>query len=148
MTEVRICDNCGKKNPVSSLECEACGYDISFCIPVEYTEENIKKSSEENQKDSKKIWKFTAVDDENVYFSVDSETDIGRDNCEISDYLNKSDFVSRQHCKIYVKESKLYVMDASTNGTYINGNRIEKLSEYSLNIGDEITFADIKFKIS
>jgi pSer/pThr/pTyr-binding forkhead associated (FHA) protein len=145
MSEVRVCENCGKKNPVSSLECEFCGYDISFCIPVEDLGETVVETVPEN---TEGLWTFTAVDDNMVSFVVTDSITIGRENCVISDYLNRSDFISRQHCKIYVHDNGLYLMDASTNGTYINGNRVEKLSECPLNIGDEVTFADIKFKIS
>ena len=38
--EVRICENCGVKNTIDKLECEACGYDLSFIAPVTVEENN------------------------------------------------------------------------------------------------------------
>ena len=38
--EVRICENCGVKNTIDKLECEACGYDLSFIAPVMVEENN------------------------------------------------------------------------------------------------------------
>jgi hypothetical protein len=148
VSEVRICENCGKKNPVSSLECEACGYDISFCIPVEDVVEESEKNECEQAETDLELWKFTAVDDSSVSFSLKDEYVIGREDCEISDYLNKSDYISRKHCKLYVKDNEPYVIDASTNGTFVNGRKIDKLFEYRLSVGDEITFADVKFKVT
>ena len=147
MTEIRICENCGARNPVSNLECENCGYDITFCIPID-SEEIVNADVQSDV--SGKQWVFTAIDESSVSFSVkdDEELNIGRENCVISDYLNKSDYISRVHCKIYANNEELHIVDASTNGTYINGKRIDKLKDYKLNNGDEVTFADIKFKIS
>ncbi|MEG0614566.1 MAG: FHA domain-containing protein [Oscillospiraceae bacterium] len=137
--EVRVCENCGFSNDVSSLECVKCGYDLSFIIP---TEEIIAAENSGN------AWTFTAKDDEDLYFSVNDEVFVGAE-CEIlQEYFSKSKYVSRRHARIFLQDGKIFVNDASTNGTFVNGNRINKMENFELKNGDEITFADISFRIS
>ncbi|NLZ49441.1 MAG: hypothetical protein GX895_11835, partial [Clostridiales bacterium] len=38
MSEVRVCENCNHINNINNLECEKCGFDLSFVIPVEESE--------------------------------------------------------------------------------------------------------------
>ena len=53
--------------------------------------------------------------------------------------------VSNYHAEIFKDEDGIAVRDlGSTNGTYINGKRIE---ESSLNLGDLLQFADVIFRI-
>lgn len=48
MSEIRICENCGHHNPVDNLECEECGFDLSFCIPI-----SEEMARDENTKEKK-----------------------------------------------------------------------------------------------
>ncbi len=59
-------------------------------------------------------------------FAIDKEEYmIGRvENC---DFIVEDDLVSRHHCKIIVNQAGATLIDlASTNGTFLNGHRIEK----------------------
>ena len=61
---------------------------------------------------------------------------IGREN---SDVIIEDKYISKAHCKIYIKEGNLYIEDLnSTNGTYINGKRIEKHVPYIITPHDVI----------
>jgi ABC-type multidrug transport system ATPase subunit/pSer/pThr/pTyr-binding forkhead associated (FHA) protein len=61
---------------------------------------------------------------------------IGRGN---SDVIIESGYISKAHCKIYVKRNNLYIEDLdSTNGTYINERRIEKYNPYIITPYDDI----------
>ena len=70
---------------------------------------------------------------------------VGRDCDALSDIMNSSNYTSRVHAKLRIKDSKLQVMDASTNGTYLNNVQLRKLEWVDVNIGDSIKFADLEF---
>ncbi len=62
---------------------------------------------------------------------------IGRD--EMCDILVDDAKSSREHCEIYKKNSSYYIQDkGSSNGTLLNGNKINFKKEYSLKSGDNI----------
>ena len=135
MSEIRICENCGHHNPVDNLECEKCGFDLSFCIPV--AEETVEAKEEIAD------YNIRSADGETV-IKINGEVLIGRDGV-CSEYFERSTYISRKHATLYFENGKVYVMDASTNGTYINGKRIDKMQKVILNKGDKITFADMDF---
>lgn len=55
--------------------------------------------------------------------------------------------ISRIHAKIENYGKEYYIIDLnSTNGTYINGNRIESNKKQRIELGDEIAFAQIKYQ--
>lgn len=55
--------------------------------------------------------------------------------------------ISRLHCRFYLADGRLAVKDlASTNGTLINGHRINQDSY--VQVGDQITFGSIVFRVS
>jgi len=54
--------------------------------------------------------------------------------------------VSRRHAKIYRDKDGLYIVDLdSTNGTYVNDIRLEKLEPHEIKHGDYIRFSDMDF---
>lgn len=136
--EIRICDSCGFHNEVTSLECAQCGYDLSFSVPVFESETASEKSA---------FPRLTACDGSGTVIEVGGEFLVGRDSPELAEYFEKSRFISRKHCMLSYENGELYALDASTNGTFLNGNRIEKMEKVRLNKGDEITFADMKFRV-
>lgn len=79
-------------------------------------------------------------------FSIDKdEFMIGRvDNCDL---VVEDDLVSRHHCKILLTPSGTQVVDlASTNGTLVNGRRVDKAI---LKEGDQVQVGSISiFKFS
>ena len=57
-------------------------------------------------------------------------------------YILREKGVSRMHAKLIGQEDGLYLLDLnSTNGTYINGERIESGKDYKLEEGDMVSFA-------
>lgn len=53
----------------------------------------------------------------------------------------EDDSVSSSHARIFFKDGQFYVLDlGSTNGTYVNG---EKVEESPLNSGDEVQFGSV-----
>ena len=56
--------------------------------------------------------------------------------------------VSRTHARIEKKDGQLSIMDCrSTNGTWVNGVRLEPEAFYPLSPGDEIRFADVRYRL-
>lgn len=54
--------------------------------------------------------------------------------------------ISRMHFKLIKREKEMYVMDLnSTNGTCLNGERLEGGKEYKVEEGDVIAFARLEF---
>ena len=69
---------------------------------------------------------------------------IGRDPQNDIVIADPSDLVSRVHAILKVDKKGHYkVVDQSTNGTYVNGIRLEKFAEVPVTRKDDITFASV-----
>lgn len=55
--------------------------------------------------------------------------------------------ISRQHCLIETDDGESYIVDTSTNGTYLNSNKLEKNKAYPIKAGDVIRVAHIELSI-
>ncbi len=61
---------------------------------------------------------------------------------------NKNDAMSRYHCKIYNDGEKIEIEDTnSTNGTSINGKRIDRGRRFVLNNRDKLSLGDCKLEV-
>lgn len=70
---------------------------------------------------------------------------IGRKN-KNADYVCENGFVSKNHAEIFVREDRYFLMDlGSTNGTFVNGNKIDKLVDIEISNNDKIKFADWEY---
>ena len=75
----------------------------------------------------------------------DSEISIGRfSNCEVRFPVDFT-IISRNHAQIIREGNRFKLIDSSTNGTFVNGNRI---TEHYLKSGDVIAFAEDGPKVS
>lgn len=151
MSEIRICENCNHHNNINNLECEQCGFDLSFVIPIDESE-SIKEESKvasdvENtnlQLETSSLRLISA--DKQISIPITHELVIGRDGVNGS-YFEKSNFVSRKHAIFYIENAEILIFDASTNGTFINGKRLPKLTKIPIHSSDKITFADLTFEV-
>lgn len=137
--EVRVCDNCGTSNSIDRLECERCGYDLSFTVPT------IESEGDEGGK--KKIWRITS-NSGIASAEIGAEELVGREGTILSDYVNSSDYISRKHARLNIIDGKLYVVDYSTNGTTLNGVKIPQNESVEVSEGDELAFADMAFRVT
>ncbi|WDU83557.1 FHA domain-containing protein [Caloramator sp. Dgby_cultured_2] len=63
-----------------------------------------------------------------------------------NDLVIKDPYVSGNHAKIFVKDDRLFIEDlGSTNGTYVNGRRIDKIEQ--IEEGDIIDIGRISLKV-
>ncbi|MGN0437362.1 MAG: DUF6382 domain-containing protein [Lachnospiraceae bacterium] len=68
-----------------------------------------------------------------------------KENC---DYVLSERGISRIHAKIMKVEGILYLLDLnSTNGTFLNGEQLEKGKDYILENGDMVAFSQITFYV-
>ena len=74
----------------------------------------------------------------------DGVTTVGRhDDCRLR---IKSSWVSRRHCELFGKKGLLLVKDlGSSNGTFVNGKRIQE--QRVLEPGDELTIGQVKLRV-
>ena len=77
-------------------------------------------------------------------FPLAGEMLVGREvECDIP---LESGHISRYHSKISVSPNGIFIEDLkSTNGTYVNGNRIGNRTR--IGVGDEVAFHEIRFRI-
>ena len=148
--ECRICDNCGTQNDPGQLECTKCGCDLSF-LPITWVDESSSESSDSTEQKEETVntgWGILAKDNPDISLQIKDQVMIGREEDILNNYLSSSTYVSREHATLSVEQNELYVVDASTNGTFINGNRINKLKKYKLEKGDLLAFADKEFIVT
>lgn len=68
---------------------------------------------------------------------------IGRNDQE-SDIVLASDYVSNYHAEIIqLDNGDMFIVDKSTNGTFVNGKRLTPGKETPIHRGDNVTFADV-----
>lgn len=78
--------------------------------------------------------------------------ELSLDKCEIGNNVKanlfiKKDTVSNSHATIEYDQGHYYIEDLnSTNGTYVNGVPINYKQREKLNPGDEIRFADVRYR--
>ena len=65
------------------------------------------------------------------------------------DLILKGPLISRCHAQLELEPEKgaLYILDTSTNGTFLNGQRLPKSGKVAIFHGDELVFPDPKGKI-
>ena len=153
MSEVRICENCKHPNDINNLECEKCGYDLSFVIPVDESEIlklNTQPFDSENPdiaEEKRENGQLSLIsNDGQINIPIHNELVVGREG-EYGKYFEKSSYVSRKHAIFYIENGKVLVFDASTNGTFVNETRIPKLTKTPVHCNDRIRFADITFEV-
>lgn len=72
---------------------------------------------------------------------------IGKERSYVDYFVADNNAVSRIHADIITKNNSFFVKDEnSTNGTYVNGNRLSPKEEVQVFDGDIITFANEEFE--
>ena len=124
MSKVYVCPECGKEYGEKEANdqkrmCEKC-----YCALR-------KKKEKKNKQYSIKFDNFTLT------FTLPVR--IGRNHQE---ELKNNSYISREHCEIIEENGIIYVIDSSTNGTFLNGNKIT--TKTSIQNNDKIKLANIE----
>ena len=56
--------------------------------------------------------------------------------------------ISREHVKLHVESGTLFITDLSSNGTWLNTQRLTRLEAHRVKAGDEIQIPGFKIRIS
>jgi hypothetical protein len=74
----------------------------------------------------------------NTVIRIGKPNDDNNPDIDVS-HLPDADIVSRSHVEISIQENNYYLQDnGSSNGTFINGLKLEPRTYYKLNLGDQI----------
>ncbi len=77
-------------------------------------------------------------------YSIRENATIGRSKkCDI--YINDK-YLSKNHARIFFDQDKFFIEDLkSTNGTYVNGQKISSAHPVKIKDNDKISFGDVSF---
>ncbi len=167
-----VCPHCEHKNPPGALICEACnrmlqGGKAGTTRHIDentITGETLAGEPNVHLNDRKLDFppqstfaiQMREVDDPIVYQPADAGLLIGRRN-EQSDFVPDIDLypyagyllgVSRRHARIYQQNNRLMIEDlGSSNGTFINGERIAPNNPVPLYDGAEVSLGKLHFTV-
>ena len=111
-TTVRICEECGSRNPPNARKCRQCGEDISDVTPTE------AESAERIH------FILSSLDGEYAFPIPEGKTLVGRE-AAMNEYLTRKSFVSRRHAQLTLENGKATIENISkTNYTYINNEKV------------------------
>lgn len=123
---VRICEECGTKNPMPMRKCSQCGEDISYIVAVS------------DSLDEEIHYVLASLDDDFVFELIDKNTIVGRENA-MQDYLSVKSYVSRKHAEFLLENGKVFLKNYShTNYSFINNEKVLSEDFVELHDGDVI----------
>jgi pSer/pThr/pTyr-binding forkhead associated (FHA) protein len=140
MAEDKTCPVCGYLPGKNDEFCPECGW----LLGQPY--EGGKQAAEVNLQETLGFRPFVVLPDRGTYGLNRVRTVIGR---EFGEILLREDLnVSRIHMALIADGQNLYLEDlGSSNGTFLNGARIQPQKRYPLSDGDSIELGDTKLKV-
>lgn len=87
--------------------------------------------------------KLVTIDKDKAIFKIGAAE--GPSDTEKNDLLvsDSAKLISRFHCTLVRKDGEYYLVDASMNGTLLNGRPVKRGEHHRLDDGDEITLAEV-----
>ena len=147
--KIKTCKTCGAENSPADIECRRCMGDISGIRPVEKTDKAGSGTANPSAtvRDVKKslvLVSISAARNGDI-LSVNDGDILGREHVG-RDLLAVYDTVSRQHAKIACsreRECEKWTIEdiGSTNGTYVNGRKLEARRKYPLKAKDIVALS-------
>lgn len=144
--ECIICEECGHKNATNRRKCDKCGASLSG-IPISPVNSQNSRPQSAQSSASKATQTNYAIQQKVYLVSVDGGLSLELGVGEIilgrlhtgADYLQYKSYVGRMHAKITRISDGIYIEDLhSSNGTFINGQRLEAGMARPLCTGDII----------
>ena len=143
MELIKLCPACGEENPAPEVICRVCMTNLSSVSPIPRHEHDNSvpqpiESSEVLASDvtfaERPVLTFLRVDGRGV--SAKDGTELGRSG-DCADLFSNEKTVSRRHARITQREGGWMIEDiGSTNGTWVNGKRLEQGQPCSIASGD------------
>lgn len=96
------------------------------------------------------IWRLAGVDTpEPLELTLSGASFVvGRSAQKAQGVVGFNPTIGRAHCRFLLREGKWYLEDLkSTNGTYLNGDRLEPGREYAVGAGDRIKLSSTEFRL-
>ncbi|MDR1509772.1 MAG: FHA domain-containing protein [Synergistaceae bacterium] len=143
MELIKLCPACKEENPVSEIVCRVCMTNLASVSPA--PPHNPLGSSAAQNAGSTEFSPPEALTlirlPDGPAISVRSGCILGRAGA-MSEFFKESKTVSRSHARVIYKDGTWGVEDmGSTNGTWLNGRRIENNAFHSLQKGDTLTLS-------
>lgn len=106
--------------------------------------------SQENRTTTRKICLKRTNAQEPLIFTIEKdEYLIGKQKEAVDGYVPNNTAISRIHCKVIYRTGEFYIVDmGSTNGTYLNRNRLQPNCPTGLHLNDRIMVADCEFIVA
>ena len=162
-----ICTNCQYKNVSGAVFCAECGAQldgvetlVTQAITDEQIEEELKKRSgrPDPVASPSNSWISLHLMDSGKILPLASRNEftLGRlsegqpimPDIDLTPYQAYASGVSRLHAVVKREDSRVAVMDlGSSNGTYVNGRRLNPHTEESLSHGDIVALGKLKIQI-
>jgi len=153
------CTNCGEANREGILFCDTCGYSLTDKTTGDATIPTMKLGSGEDDSTAKATWgaarfrqgasiiihvrdadePLTVAPSERLIFGRSDTNSTVTPDVDFAEYGAVEKGVSRQHAALEVNEDTLMLLDVgSSNGTYLNGQRLLPNQPRVLRDGDEV----------
>ncbi|MGJ3240429.1 MAG: FHA domain-containing protein [Anaerolineae bacterium] len=153
------CTNCGESNREGMLFCEICGYSLTAAIQGHATIPTRRIDNEAEDSIAKATWgaarfkegssivihvrdsdnPVTVEPAKRVIFGRSDQNSTVKPDVDFAPYGAIEKGVSRQHAALEVNEDTLMLLDVgSSNGTYLNGQRLLPNQPRVLRDGDEV----------
>lgn len=124
---------------------------IAFLSQYDFGLQSVKESRTETTNDKDKSASLVLEHngtDGNLLFVINKPEFVLGKSGNVDGCIKNSGMVSRNHCKITRIGEKYVIEDlGSTNGTGINGYKLNPHERYYINNGDKLTLADIDFMV-
>ncbi len=153
------CTNCGEDNREGMLFCEICGYSITSATQGQATIPTRRIDDESDDSIAKATWgaarfkqgssivihvrdsdePVTVLPAKRIVFGRSDNNSTVIPDVDFAAYGAVEKGVSRQHAALEVNEDTLMLLDVgSSNGTYLNGQRLLPNQPRVLRDGDEV----------
>ena len=162
-----ICPSCGAENLPGTLFCVQCGTYLPSGGPLrtepipDQEAEHPARPSHQKDRDVQAKAISLEVDVTNsgrkVLLSAEREILVGRldaahgifPELDLTTDGGLEQGVSRRHARIYTRDGTCFVEDLdSTNGTFLNGERLTPYLPYAFQDGDELMFGTMHISVS
>jgi pSer/pThr/pTyr-binding forkhead associated (FHA) protein len=152
MDLIKLCPACGEKNPVSEIICRICMTNLSSISPVPEIPEPKERPADMESHEGVAPGAYDTIvapppvltfsrNSDGRFLPVGSGYILGRDG-DTGEFFKETKTVSRRHAKIFIRDGCWWIEDlSSTNGTWVNGRRIETGTIYPITTGDTVSLS-------